>query len=172
LHQTTTSEITGETMIIISGGQTGADLAGLRIAKDLNFKTSGWAPKDFMTSDGPQKSLHESYNLKESSSSYKGRTWENVRDSNATIRLAVNFETPGEKCTMDAINHFKKPWIDIDLLNPKEIQEVIEFLVLVKPSILNIAGNTQNTEGHNINRLTYMYLSKVLREYKRIYLKG
>lgn len=158
-------------MKIISGGQTGADLAGISVAKDLGIETGGWAPKNWKTSIGPQQKLLESYNLKESSEGYKGRTYENVRDSNATIRLAVNFDTPGEKCTMNAINSCKKPWIDIDLLNPKPIREVIEFLVLVKPSILNIAGNTQNTEGHDINRMTYLYLKKVLKEYKRIYLK-
>jgi len=158
-------------MKVISGGQTGADQAGLMVAKDLGIETSGWAPKEWKTSQGPQKKLLESYNLKESTEDYKGRTWENVRDSNATIRLAVNFDSPGEKCTMDAINYFKKPWIDIDLLNLKPIQEVIEFLVLVKPSILNIAGNTQNKDGHNIERMSYLYLKKVLSEYKRIYLK-
>ncbi|RLD66137.1 MAG: hypothetical protein DRI84_05435 [Bacteroidetes bacterium] len=158
-------------MKIISGGQTGADQAGLMIAKDLGFKTGGLAPKDWKTSYGSQKELLESFGLKESEEGYKGRTWENVRDSNATIRLAVDFDSPGEKCTMNAINYFKKPWIDIDLLDPKSIQEVIEFLVLVKPSILNIAGNTQNKNNQNIERMSYIYLKKVLSEYKRIYIK-
>jgi len=158
-------------MKIISGGQTGADQAGLMIAKDLGFKTGGLAPKDWKTSYGSQKELLESFGLKESEEGYKGRTWENVRDSNATIRLAVDFDSPGEKCTMNAINYFKKPWIDIDLLDPKSIQEVIEFLVLVKPSTLNIAGNTQNKNNQNIERMSYIYLKKVLSEYKRIYIK-
>ena len=30
------------------------------------------------------------------------------------MRLCVNFETPGELCTMAAINYYKKPWFDID----------------------------------------------------------
>ena len=158
-------------MKIISGGQTGADLAGVSVAKDLGFKTGGWAPKGWKTSNGPQQKLLESYNLVESEEDYKGRTWENVRDSNATIRLAVDFNSPGEKCTMDAINYFKKPWIDINLLEPKSTREVIEFLILVKPSILNIAGNTQHTEGHDTFKMTYYYLKNVLKEYKRIYLK-
>ena len=158
-------------MRIISGGQTGADQAGLSIAKDLGFETGGWAPKGWKTSKGSQQRLLESFNLKESEEDYKGRTWENVRDSNATIRLAANFETAGEACTMNAINYFKKPWIDVNILDPRPEQDIIEFLILVKPSILNIAGNTQHTEGHDITRLTYLYLKKVLSEYKRIYLK-
>lgn len=158
-------------MKIISGGQTGADQAGLAIAKDLGFETGGWAPKEWKTSKGPQQRLLESFNLKESDLGYRGRTHENVRDSNATIRLAVNFETPGELCTMQAINSCKKPWIDINLLDPRPEREIIEFLVMVKPSILNIAGNTQNTDGHNVERMTYYYLRNVLKEYKRIYIK-
>jgi hypothetical protein len=158
-------------MKIISGGQTGADLAGLDVAKDLGIKTGGWAPKGWKTSDGPRQKLLESYNLQESTLGYRGRTHENVKDSNATIRLAVDFTTPGEVCTMNAINSCKKPWIDIDLLSQRPVQEVIEFLILVKPTTLNIAGNTQHTKGYDIHRLTYMYLKKVLSEYKRIYLK-
>lgn len=159
-------------MKIISGGQTGADFSGISLAKELGFETGGWAPKGWKTSNGPQQKLLESFGLIESENDYQGRTWENVRDSNATIRLAVDFDSPGEKCTMDAINYFKKPWIDINLLDPKSTQEVIEFLVLVKPSILNIAGNTQGKNGHDIARMTYFYLKKILKEYKRIYLKG
>ncbi|RLD67276.1 MAG: hypothetical protein DRI84_02870 [Bacteroidetes bacterium] len=159
-------------MKIISGGQTGADQAGLSIAKDLGFETGGWAPKGWLTSKGSQQKLLESFNLKESDEGYKGRTWQNVRDSNATIRLAVNFESPGEACTLNAINYFKKPWIDIDLLNNKPCQELLEFLILVKPSILNIAGNTQHTQGYDIENMVTMYLREVLIEYKRIYLKG
>ena len=159
-------------MKIISGGQTGADQAGIFVAKDLKIETGGWAPKGWKTSEGPQQKLLESYNLKESEEGYEGRTWENVRDSNATIRLAVDFNSPGEVCTMDAINYFKKPWIDVDILHTRPVQDIIEFLVLVKPSILNIAGNTQYTQGHNVEKIVYQYLKGVLKEYKRIYLKG
>ena len=156
---------------IISGGQTGADQAGLSIAKDLGFETGGWAPKDWQTSNGSQKILLEGFNLKESDLGYRGRTYENVRDSNATIRLAVDFDTPGEVCTLQAINSCKKPWIDVDLLNPRPASDIIEFLILVKPSTLNIAGNTQHTKGHDVEKMTYDYLKNVLKEYKRIYIK-
>jgi hypothetical protein len=158
-------------MKIISGGQTGADQAGLMIAKDLGFETGGWAPKNWQTSKGSQETILKSFNLIESDLGYRGRTYENVRDSNATIRLAVDFNTPGEVCTLQAINSCKKPWIDVDLLDPRPEQDIIEFLILVKPSILNIAGNTQDTKGYDIEKLAYNYLKNVLKEYKRIYIK-
>ena len=158
-------------MKIISGGQTGADQAGLKVARDLRFKTGGWAPLDFMTSDGSQKKLLEEYGLLDSGMTYRDRTGMNVRDSNATIRLAVDFNTPGEKCTLEAINYFKQPWIDVDLLNPRPFMDIIEFFILVQPSIVNIAGNTQGTNGHDIFKMTYDYLKVALKEYKRRYVK-
>lgn len=155
-------------MKIISGGQTGADLAGLKIAKELGYKTGGWAPKGWKTSEGSMRSKLQSFNLKESKEGYKGRTWENVRDSDATIRLAVLFESPGELCTINAINHFKKPYFDIDLLNPESIQTTLGFLLYYNPNILNIAGNTQFTQGYNIEKMAKEYLKELLTEYKKI----
>lgn len=60
-------------MIIISGGQTGADIAGLKVAKQLNFKTGGFAAKNFMTENGPNPKLAE-YNLIDEGLSYRERT--------------------------------------------------------------------------------------------------
>lgn len=150
---------------VISGGQTGADMAGLVIAKEFGIETGGWAPRGWLTSDGPNRKLLEGYGLIESDGDYKRRTWENVRDSNATLRLAISFNTPGEKCTFNAIEKYKKPWLDVNLLEPRPIHEVIEFLVFVQPSILNIAGNTQGTKGQDVFDLTYNYLKEV---FKRI----
>ena len=158
-------------MKVISGGQTGADQAGLFVAKKIGLETGGWAPKNWMTSNGPQKNILEGYNLIESEKGYKGRTWENIRDSNATIRLAVDFNSPGEICTLEGINYYKKPWLDIDLLDPKPLQEALEFLILVKPRILNIAGNTEGTRGYRIFESVNDYLMPLLFEYKRRFIK-
>lgn len=38
---------------IISGGQTGADRAGLDIAMELNIHVGGWCPKGRKSEDGP-----------------------------------------------------------------------------------------------------------------------
>ncbi len=85
------------------------------------------------------------YGLVEFDGTYKDRTYKNVEDSNATIRLAVDFTTTGEVCTLNAINYYKKPWLDVDLNDPKTMKEVFDFLLMIQPAVLNIAGNTQNT---------------------------
>ena len=47
---------------IVSGGQTGADIAGLDAAIAHNIPNGGWIPKGRLTEDGP---LSEKYQLKE-----------------------------------------------------------------------------------------------------------
>lgn len=49
---------------IISGGQTGADQAGIDVAIKLNIPHGGWIPKGRLTEDGP---LPENYQLQEMS---------------------------------------------------------------------------------------------------------
>ena len=44
-------------MIIISGGQTGADQAGIAAAVKHGLDVDGWAPKNWMTEDGPDPQL-------------------------------------------------------------------------------------------------------------------
>jgi Circularly permutated YpsA SLOG family len=44
---------------IVSGGQTGADQAGLRAARAAGIETGGWAPKGWDTEDGPAPWLED-----------------------------------------------------------------------------------------------------------------
>ena len=48
---------------IISGGQTGADIAGLRVAKDLDIPTGGTLPIGHFTEDGANYGLQGRYGL-------------------------------------------------------------------------------------------------------------
>jgi len=155
-------------MKIISGGQTGADLAGLQVGRELGYETGGWAPKNWKTSEGSKKVLLESYNLVESEYGYRGRTRDNVRDSDVTMRLAVNFSSPGEECTMLAISTYEKFWFDVNLLNPPSLQEALVFLLNHQPQIINIAGNTQFTERYDIEGMVYDYLKPLLEEYDKL----
>lgn len=47
---------------------------------------------------------------------YPPRTEANVRDSDATLRMAVDFESPGERCTLRMIDRHKKPRADVLLV--------------------------------------------------------
>jgi hypothetical protein len=146
---------------IISGGQSGADLAGLMAAKEFGFKTSGYISKGFKTLNGPRPQYKDLYNLIETdNSSYKFRTELNVQKSDATIRFAVNFFSAGEICTLNAIKKFNKPYFDVNLLEDYDINKIHEFIESNKVEILNIAGNSENTSVGTFS-LTY----SILKEY-------
>lgn len=141
---------------VISGGQTGADQAGLYAAKSYDYETGGFAPQGFRTLSGNNPSiLRDEFHLEETTQrNYQVRTAMNVKSSDATIRLATNFDSPGEICTMNAIRKYGKPFIDIDLrmqmtadekireayINSKA-DEFIRFLINHQVITLNVAGN-------------------------------
>ena len=112
---------------VISGGQTGADQAGLAAAKACGLETGGWAPKGWLTADGEAEELLRSYGLKEHRGGYRSRTWANVKDADATIRLATNFDSPGEKCTLSAVNAYGRLRYDVGLRMPLNPNAVIDW---------------------------------------------
>jgi hypothetical protein len=86
---------------VISGGQVGADLGGLAAAKSLCIPTGGFAPQGYRTANGVNLELRDIFGLIECpTSDYKSRTYLNVLNSDATLRFAGDFDSPGEKCTL------------------------------------------------------------------------
>jgi Circularly permutated YpsA SLOG family len=71
---------------VISGGQTGADQAGLAVAMRLGIPTSGCMPKGWLTEDGPRPDLAVAYGLEEAdTAAYPKRTERNVLASDGTV---------------------------------------------------------------------------------------
>ena len=70
---------------MISGGQTAADLAGVRAAKWAGLATGGTMPKGFGTRRGPRPfDAQLSATAENDSSNYGPRTWDNVRNADDT----------------------------------------------------------------------------------------
>lgn len=131
---------------VVSGGQTGADQAGLLIAKAFGFETGGWMPKGWKTLDGPRPDFAEEYGLQEhTSDSYVPRTYRNARESDGTIRLAGKFSSRGEVCTLNAIKQYKKPRFDVKFQKSPEPEEFVAWLDENKIEVLNVAGNSEQT---------------------------
>lgn len=91
-------------LAIISGGQTGVDIAALRAARALGLKTGGWAPPRFMTSKGPkEKLLRDHYGLKAIDFSgswpaaYARRSMRNVDESDASVVIRTHASTGTDK---------------------------------------------------------------------------
>lgn len=124
---------------IISGGQSGIDTIALRCAKKSGLTTGGYAPKNYMTENGPNYDLGSVYHLKEhDSTDYRTRTIANIKEADATI-IFGDLSSPGSKCTISSVKNLKKPFIT----NPSK-EQLIHFLTENNVSILNIAGNRQS----------------------------
>ena len=151
---------------LVSGGQTGADQASLRAGRRLGLETGGWAPRGWRTLAGLAPWLAD-YGLAEyHSSAYAGRTAANVRDSDATVRFARDFFSPGERCTLKAINSFKRPYHDVhvDWIRLHEAVargSFVKFLVDNKVKVLNVAGNSEET-APGIGRAVEEFLVRAL----------
>ena len=146
---------------IVSGGQTGADKGGLIVARRFGLETGGWVPKGCRTEDGPDLELVEVYNCEEHpSSSYYHRTLSNAHDSDATIILSGDFESKGTKLTIVGCQHYDRPFKLVDVKNPCNPQEVVDWLNENKVEVLNVAGNrASRCEG--IAQFTEDFLGQV-----------
>ncbi len=139
--------------IVCSGGQTGVDQAALEAAFLLSIPTGGWAPAGYRTLSGKQPEiLSDLYGLKEHPSySYSERTKANVRDSIGTIRIAKNWNSPGEKCTMKWIKYYDRPYIDIDFNSdprdniPRAANWILGLCNENIPVAINFAGNSETS---------------------------
>jgi len=139
----------------------GSDICGLIVAKKFGIPTGGTMPFGFKTQDGPKPEYKELYGMvAHSSSSYVPRTRVNVKNSDGTLRLAFDFNSPGEKCTKKAIISYKKPFFDVDLNNPCDVALVCEWLKVNNIKILNVAGNTERT-ATGITKKAIEYLTKL-----------
>lgn len=153
--------------MVISGGQTGVDQAALRAAKSVGIRTGGYAPRGFLTEAGYMPELEELYGMVETHSEfYQIRTYNNVEYSDGTIRIAHNFDSPGEKCTLKAITLNNKPYFDIDLKTDDEfLDEAIKWLTDNKIEVLNVSGNRESTYsgiGVLSDQLLYSLFSKLV----------
>lgn len=141
---------------IISGGQTGVDIAALRVAKRMGYKTGGTAPQGYKTLAGPNFELRDLYKLEQADTdAYAFRTRCNVQDSDGTLHIARSFDTYGEKCTLKNVNYYGKPYYDIFLHAHPEFDRTILYgydeahytnVVLWLESheigVLNVAGSS------------------------------
>jgi len=102
-------------MKIISGAQTGADLAGLDAAKALSIPTGGSMPNGFKDLEGNKPEYASKYGIIAlKSTSYPARTLKNVMDADATLILATNANSAGTKLTIKYCNQMDKPYLLLD----------------------------------------------------------
>ena len=123
---------------IISGGQTGADRAGLDAALEAGIPVGGRCPKGRLGEDDPVPSTYPLTELK--SASYPARTEKNVRDSDGTLVLNIGRLTGGTKKTVEYADKHGKPCLVVQLDQPCEPGAVSSWIREHGIKVLNIAG--------------------------------
>lgn len=145
-------------LMIISGGQTGADQGGLVAAKQLGIPTGGFMPRGFLTEAGPCPELGPLYGLCEhKSTNYKIRTRMNVRQSDATAWFGT-IGSQGYRATVDACYDYEKPFCVI-----QSASDLREFIDNYNVRILNVAGNRASVNP-DIHRFTAETIIEALQE--------
>lgn len=122
---------------VVSGGQSGADRAGLDWALAHGIAHGGWCPRGRRTEDG---AVPGCYQLTETpSTAYLQRTEWNVRDSDATLIFTLDDRLDGgSKRTAAFADSLGKPWLHVrPAVHPKY---VARFLTRHAVRVLNIAG--------------------------------
>jgi hypothetical protein len=146
---------------IVSGGQTGADIAALDVALRHDFPHGGWCPKGRRSLDGPIPSRY--LLLETPSSSYLQRTEWNVRDSDGTVIFTLGAEpTGGSLKTIQLARKHGRPFVHISRMEKCYTDPALRLRQFVEEhriGSLNVAGSRESKEP-GINR----WVSQVLED--------
>ena len=133
---------------IISGGQTGADQAGLDVAIKHGLPHGGAIPKGRLTEDGV---LPDKYKLEEmTTKSYPKRTEKNVVDSDGTVIFTHGKLIGGSLLTRKKAVEHVKPVIhlDMDKLSVEDAVELLKgFMDENGIEVLNVAGSRASKDS-------------------------
>lgn len=130
---------------IISGGQTGADIAGLDFAISHGILHGGTCPLGRRSENGR---IPDKYNLIEHPSfNYLPRTLENVKNSDATLIVTFKRElTGGCFRTAEFCKSHKKPYLHVYADMEATPTVLSDFINFHKVTILNVAGSRESKE--------------------------
>ena len=126
---------------IVSGGQTGADRAGLDWALAHQVAHGGWCPKGRRAEDG---AIPARYELTETpSAGYLQRTEWNVRDCDTTVIFTLADQlTGGSLKTAGFAAKLRKPHLHVSARVASK--HLARFLAEHSVRTLNVAGNRES----------------------------
>jgi hypothetical protein len=128
---------------VISGGQTGADQAGLAVARRLGIPTGGCMPKGWLTEAGPRPDLGIVYGLQETkSAAYSERTERNVLASDGTVVFGDD-RSRGSMLTARLCGQHGKPClvVSLDSDSVEAADTLRAWIAEHRVKTLNVAGN-------------------------------
>jgi len=128
---------------IVSGGQTGVDRGALDAAIALGLEHGGWCPRGRLAEDGP---IPERYRLRQTESAeYRGRTEQNVIDSDGTLILYRHRLFGGTELTRRFALKHQKLCCVVDLEQEPDVTTVRQWIADHSIGVLNVAGPRESS---------------------------
>ena len=127
---------------IISGGQTGADIAGVDAAISVGCPYGGWLPKGRKAENGIVPEKYTQFEVM-TSGGYPKRTEKNVVESDGTVIFTYGKLSGGSLLTKKCAIKNNRLWLHIDLDaldNP--VATIKAWLVEFDIKVLNVAGKS------------------------------
>ena len=150
---------------IISGGQTGADIAAIDAAIDNDFPYGGWVPKGRRTEAGP---LPLTYAVREMDTrGYPKRTEQNILDADGTVICSHGRLSGGSALTRRIAKRQNKPWLHLDLADLSADQAadtLAEWIDRHGIEVLNVAGQSAS-KNERIHAATFAFIDLLLRRH-------
>lgn len=123
---------------IVSGGQTGADRAGLDAAMQAGLPVGGYCPKGRLAEDGTVPDMYPLIEL--TKGGYSARTEKNVIESDGTLVLNIGKVTGGTKLTLECARKHNKPCLVVQLDDNRQADAARHWITSSNIGVLNVAG--------------------------------
>lgn len=144
---------------VISGGQTGADRAGLDAAMEAGIAIGGSCPRGRLAEDGV---IAEKYLLIEMDTDcYSARTEQNVMDSDGTLVLNLGDLSGGTRETVGFAESLGRPLLIIRLEDDPEPETALRWIGENSIRVLNVAGPRESKIPHGVYRQALEFLRRV-----------
>jgi hypothetical protein len=149
---------------IISGCQTGADIAGVDAAIANDFPYGGWVPKGRRTSDGP---LPGRYVVQEMpTTGYPKRTEQNVIDSDGTVIFTHGKLSGGSGLTRKFAMKHGRPCLHLDMsvISIEDaVNQLAQWVRAFNIETLNVAGRSASKD-ERIYDATFSVIDSLLKQ--------
>lgn len=149
---------TPDSIVLITGGQTGVDRAVLDFALHWGLTCGGWCPKGRLAEDGK---IPERYPVREwQTALYEDRTRQNILDSDGVLIVFGSTMDKGTRLTHQLAKKLGKPHLVQPLELEKDYAQVNNWLTSNNIQRLNIAGPRESSEK-GIYDKTFMFLKNL-----------
>lgn len=147
---------------IISTGESGASIGGLKAAHEAGVKTGGWAPLGFNTEDGPQPdTLLGIFHLQEIENTER-ISQRHIIESDATVIFTRAPSSDDINRLVTLCSEEKHPYIPIRPSGNFAHVDLTAFLERHRPKVLHISGDQESVSpgiGEEVRQLLVQCLS-------------